>query len=426
VAASAAARPIITPEAVVLDFERAGVASRTIAFAIDVLALAVTLLVLLVITFLVVGDSGDGGGGAALVAVLTSLGVVIVWFTAFETLWRGRTLGKAAMGLRVVSADGTTVRFQQAFLRAAVGIVDFFLLPIGFVAVVSVLVSPRDQRLGDMAAGTLVVRERSASSFVAPAWFPTPHGWERYAASLDVAALDDDTYGLVRSYLLRVPELTGGARDHLAVRLANPVAVRMGHTPPSYVHPHVFLLCVAAAWQRAHGGNPHDARTDQTRRPTHAPPAATWTPPRPSPVRPPPPPAGTWGQSPRPPIRPVAPPPPPGAPPPPPPPPPPPAPAPVPSASEDRVVPAVPVPSASEDRVVPAVPVPSTSEDRVVPAVPVPSASEDRVVPAVPPMPAPVHPASSQDRAAAPASRHDEPDAPSLGEPGGAAPTSRD
>ena len=251
-----AAQPIITPEAVVLDLERAGVASRTIAYALDLLALAVTLLVVLLAGNVVVGDLGGGGGGA-LAAVLTSLLVVIAWFCAFETLWRGRTLGKAAMGLRVVGVDGSVVRFQQAFLRAAVGLVDFFLVPVGFVAVVTVLLSPRDQRLGDMAAGTLVVRERSAGRVVAPAWFRPPPGWERYAASLDVTPLDAETYGLVRSYLLRVPDLAANARDHLAVRLANPVATRIGHTPPSYVHPHVFLLCVAAAWQQAHGGGPY-------------------------------------------------------------------------------------------------------------------------------------------------------------------------
>jgi uncharacterized RDD family membrane protein YckC len=258
------AQPIITPEAVVLDFERAGAASRTLAFAIDALALTATLVALLLITLSVLGDDPEGTG-AALFAVFSSLGMVIVWFTAFETLWRGRTLGKAALGLRVISADGTTVRFQQAFLRAAVGLVDFFLVPIGFIAVVTLLLSPRDQRLGDMAAGTLVVRERSASRLVAPAWFPAPPGWERYAASLDVAAIDERTYGLVRSYLLRVHELTAGARDHLAVRLANPVAVRMGHTPPSYVHPHLFLVCVAASWQRSHGGGLHPSGDDLRR-----------------------------------------------------------------------------------------------------------------------------------------------------------------
>jgi uncharacterized RDD family membrane protein YckC len=289
VSATPGAQPIITPEAVVLDFERAGVASRTIAFAIDVLALAATLFVLLLIVWLAV-DGDSSGGGEALVAVLTSLVMVIVWFTAFETMWRGRTLGKAAMGLRVVSADGTTVRFQQAFLRAAVGIVDFLLLPIGFVAVVSVLLSPRDQRLGDMAAGTIVLRERAATAYVAPAWFTPPPGWERYAASLDVAALDEATYGLVRSFLLRVYELSAGARDHLSVRLANPIAVRMGHTPPSYVHPHVFLMCVAAAWQRDRGINPYSVPVGDGAAATYLPPSPPVAPTRPAPPPPPPPP----------------------------------------------------------------------------------------------------------------------------------------
>jgi hypothetical protein len=132
-------------------------------------------------------------------------------------------------------------------------IVDFFAIPIGFVAVVTVMVSPREQRLGDMVAGTLVVRERSAAGVVAPARFVPPAGYEAYAGSLDVAAIDEDDYQLVRSYLLRWVHLSPAARDHLGVRLAQPIALRMNHTPPPWLAPHVFLVCVAAAWQRAHG-----------------------------------------------------------------------------------------------------------------------------------------------------------------------------
>ncbi len=256
-AGAPAVQPIVTPEAVVLDFDRAGVASRAIAFLLDVLALAVVVGVLLLLVFELAGGELDGTAGA-LIAILTSLGVVIAWFCGLETLWHGRTLGKAAMGLRVVGTDGTSVRFQQAFLRAAVLIVDIFLIPIGFVAVVSALLSPRDQRLGDMAAGTFVVRERSAGADVAPAWFRPPYGWETYAGALDVTAIGDDEYTVVRNFLLRVPQLTAGAREHLAVRIANPVAIRIGHTPPSYVHPHAFLECVAAQWQRKHVPTPDD------------------------------------------------------------------------------------------------------------------------------------------------------------------------
>jgi uncharacterized RDD family membrane protein YckC len=240
---------IVTPEAVLLDFERAGVASRTLAFAIDIVALAATVLVIVLVANAL--GSLDTVGGA-LVAGASGLGLWVAWFTGFETLARGRTPGKAALGLRVVSADGTAERFQQAFLRAAVGLIDFFLIPIGFVAVVAATLSPRDQRLGDMAAGTLVVRERTARNQVVPAWFPAPPGYEGFVASLDITALDEDAYEVVRTYLLRVPELTAAARDHLALRLANPVAVRMGYTPPTWLHPYLFLVCVAAAWQRVH------------------------------------------------------------------------------------------------------------------------------------------------------------------------------
>ena len=254
-AGAPAVQPVVTPEAVVLDFDRAGVASRAIAFLLDVLALAVVVGVLLLLVFELAGGELDGTAGA-LIAILTSLGVVIAWFCGLETLWHGRTLGKAAMGLRVVGTDGTSVRFQQAFLRAAVLIVDIFLIPIGFVAVVSALLSPRDQRLGDMAGGTIVVRERTVGD-AAPVWFRPPYGWDQYAASIDVTALDDEVYGLIRRYLVRVPQLTPGARDHLAVRIANPVAVRIGHTPPPNVHPQAFLECVAARWQRLHVPNPY-------------------------------------------------------------------------------------------------------------------------------------------------------------------------
>jgi uncharacterized RDD family membrane protein YckC len=248
----AASASIITPEAVVLELRPGGVASRTLAACIDALALALTMTALYFAAAVTIG--GFEGVGAAVLAVVASLLVVLGWFCAFETLWRGRTPGKAALGLRVVGTDGTPVRFQQAFLRAVLGLVDFFLVPVGVVAVVTVLVSPRDQRLGDMAAGTLVVRERSAVELTrGPAWFPPPAGYEAYAASLDVGALDERGYGVVRSYLLRWPQLTPAARDHLAVRLANPIAMRMDHAPPRHVHPHVFLVCVAAAWQRAHG-----------------------------------------------------------------------------------------------------------------------------------------------------------------------------
>jgi uncharacterized RDD family membrane protein YckC len=236
---------------VVLDVERAGVASRLLAMALDLLAVGFVMVMLATLAAAVLADRLDSIAGA-IAAILLSLGIYFAWFCLFETILQ-RTPGKAALGLRVVSADGTPVRFQQAFLRTVLGLVDFFLVPIGFVAVITVLLSPRDQRLGDLAAGTLVVRERTVSGLLAPAVFPPPWGYEGYVASLDLGGMTSDQYGLVRNFLLRAHHLSPGARAHLAVRLANPLSQLLRHKPPSNLHPELFLVCVAAAWQRAHG-----------------------------------------------------------------------------------------------------------------------------------------------------------------------------
>jgi uncharacterized RDD family membrane protein YckC len=244
---------IVTPEAVVLDVERAGVPSRVLALSIDLLALGL-LWYLLAVGLLSAFGNVEGVGGAV-VAVLSSVGLYLAWFCGFET-WLQRTPGKAALGLRVVSTDGTPVRFIQAFLRALIGLFEFLFIPIGFIAVGSSLLSPMDQRLGDIAAGTLVVRNRTAVRFLAPASFPIPYGFEGYVSSLDLGGMTAEQYGLLRTYLLRAHHLTPLARSQMAVRLANPMSQVLRHQPPPGLHPETFLVCVVAAWQRAHGTGP--------------------------------------------------------------------------------------------------------------------------------------------------------------------------
>jgi uncharacterized RDD family membrane protein YckC len=241
---------IVTPEAVVLGIERAGVASRTLAVVVDMVILALLYVLAALAAVAAFGDLSGVAG--AVLAVVFSLGLYLAWFCGFETLMQ-RTPGKALLGLRVIATDGTPVRFSQAFLRAVVGLVEFFLLPFGFIAITVVLLSQNDQRAGDLAAGTLVVRQRAASSAVAPAYFPPPPGYEAYVHGLDVGAMTAEQYGLVRSFLLRAHQIAPVARVQLAVRLANPLATRvLRHQPPQYLHPETFLVCVAAAWQQSH------------------------------------------------------------------------------------------------------------------------------------------------------------------------------
>jgi len=229
------------------------VPSRVLALALDFLALGLIWYLLALALFSALGDV-EGVGGAV-VAVVTSIGLYLAWFVGFET-WLQRTPGKAALGLRVVSVDGTPVRFVQAFLRALIGLIDFLVPPIGFTGVASCLLSPRDQRLGDIAAGTLVVRNRTAVRFLAPASFPIPYGFEGYVSGLDLGAMTEAQYGLLRTFLLRAHQITPIARSQMAVRLANPMSRVLRHDPPRGLHPETFLVCVVAAWQRAHGTGP--------------------------------------------------------------------------------------------------------------------------------------------------------------------------
>lgn len=243
-------RGIVTPEAVLLEFESAAVGSRMLAVMLD---LFIQFNLLTPISFLA-GPAVSGSFPEWLAIVLLVIGLFLVIFgypIAMETLWNGRTIGKAALGLRVVTTEGAPVRFRHASIRAALQLVDFYLL-FGGVAVITSLLSRDNQRLGDLAAGTIVLRERKAESTTKPVTFPVPQGWEAYAASLDVSRVTAAQYGLVRDFLLRVTELRPAARDHLGRRLARPLAAAINHQPPPGTAVEGFLVCTVARYQLRH------------------------------------------------------------------------------------------------------------------------------------------------------------------------------
>jgi hypothetical protein len=157
--------------------------------------------------------------------------------------------------VRVVTSEGGPIRFRHAAIRGIFGLVEIWIF-LGSIAIVSMIATQRNQRIGDLVAGTIVLRERSAAGPGVAVSFPTPHGYEAYVASLDVSPLSPEQYSVIRSFLMRVLQLSWPARSALAVRLANPTAVLMRHTPPPQVGPELFLVCVAAAYQQRHGGPP--------------------------------------------------------------------------------------------------------------------------------------------------------------------------
>ncbi|MGF7237741.1 MAG: RDD family protein, partial [Frankia sp.] len=212
---------MVTGEAVPIDLRIARVGSRMIAGFID-LAVGVALLVGLIVLLELVSGGVDSGLGAAL-AIVFALSAFLVYPVACETLWRGRTLGKAAMGLRVTRDDGGPPRFRHAFVRGLVGLVverpgPLFALP----AVVSMTVSARGKRLGDVFAGTIVIQERVPKT---RAFTPSmPPGLEGWAALLDLSRFDDRLALAVRGFLARAPDLSESARARLGDDLCVAVA----------------------------------------------------------------------------------------------------------------------------------------------------------------------------------------------------------
>lgn len=239
---------LITPEAIVLGLPIASVGSRSVAILIDLLIQGGALILLSFAAISVAAvDLGWVGFSIILLAVFA---VLFGYPTAFETFWRGRTPGKAAMGLRVVTVEAAPVEFRHAAIRAALGMLDFWASS-GGVAVVSALFTKRAQRLGDLAAGTLVVRE-GRSKTVTALRFEPPRGAEGYTDRLDVSALIERDYVMIRSVLVRTQGMHNQIGAPLAAEALTVVHGRFTPPPPDGMPAPVVLQCLAAAYQRRH------------------------------------------------------------------------------------------------------------------------------------------------------------------------------
>ncbi|MET7692056.1 RDD family protein [Streptomyces sp. NPDC005483] len=231
---------LVTGEAVALELRPARLPSRALSVLID---LIVAVVVFIAVTVAVVAASAslDDAAQTAL-SIAAFLLVLVGGPIAVETLSHGRSLGKLAVGLRVVRDDGGPIRFRHALVRGAIGVVEI-LMTFGVVACIASLVSARGRRLGDVFAGTLVVRERIP---VAPSGFvPPPPPWLAGRFSeLDLSAVPDGLWLAVRQYLTRMHQLDPQVGSAMAERLAADLAARTGAPAPRDVPPGAFLAAV--------------------------------------------------------------------------------------------------------------------------------------------------------------------------------------
>jgi len=233
---------IATPEGLPLGLQLAGAGSRIIAGSFD---LAFQLVIIALIALVVVNVFG-GAVAAALLAV-SVFGVVWFYHVLFEVLGAGRTPGKRLTHLRVLRDDGTPVDLPASAVRNLLRIVDYllFFLP----ALFSILFTRRNQRIGDLVAGTLVIRD-------APRMSPSP--WaasdpapecSRPTTPLDVSGVSDAEVAAVRRFLARREELDRAARQRLAYQLESGLRAKVAGAPPD-PNPERFLEALVAAKAR--------------------------------------------------------------------------------------------------------------------------------------------------------------------------------
>jgi uncharacterized RDD family membrane protein YckC len=208
-----------TGEAVAIRYELAGLGSRFLAVTVDMIAQALVVLVLalafgfaapVLVRFVpFLGKQFEGWLIAGLVAGLFL--IFFGWFIIFETWWSGRTPGKRALGLRVVRDGGFPLDLGAAVIRNLVRIAE---LGLGFytLSAISALLSPENKRLGDFAAGTIVVRDRADAAPDLDAYLARP-------AASDTGLSDADRL-LIDRFAGRQATLEPAARLRIAAQIA--------------------------------------------------------------------------------------------------------------------------------------------------------------------------------------------------------------
>jgi uncharacterized RDD family membrane protein YckC len=235
---------VVTGDAVVLDVQIAQLPVRAVGALIDILVMFVGYLLGVMLWAATLAQT-DRALSAAVLIIFTVL-VLVGYPVVFETATRGRSLGKMAMGLRVVSDDGGPERFRQALFRALAGVVEIWMF-FGGPAVICSLLSQKGKRIGDVFAGTVVISERGPRLSPPPVMPPSLAWW---ASSLQLSGLGAEQAELARQFLTRAPQLEPRIRDQMAYRIAADVVARISPPPPPGVPPHYVLAAVLAERHR--------------------------------------------------------------------------------------------------------------------------------------------------------------------------------
>lgn len=230
---------VVTGEAVPLQLRLAKLPSRALALAIDAAA------------YVVCGVAIYGLAGAVVPtldqALATALGLaatitlLVAVPATIETLTRGKSLGKFALGLRVVRDDGGPIRGRHALVRALSGVFADFVITLGVGAIFCSILNERGKRIGDVLAGTVVLRERIPRL---PGMPDVPPELSSWAEALELSGLPNELALSARNYLTRAPQLSPQIRASLGEQLANQVAAVVSPPPPPGTPAWAYLAAV--------------------------------------------------------------------------------------------------------------------------------------------------------------------------------------
>ncbi|WP_354640834.1 RDD family protein [Kitasatospora camelliae] len=242
---------LVTGEAVVLGLREAKLPSRALARALDAVVQLIGFLVTVLLVEVATPDLDSAASDAVALGVLVFYLVVLP--VLVETLSKGRSLGKLAFGLRVVRTDGGPARFRHALVRGLVAVVEFGMGAAP--AIITSLVSPRGRRLGDVFAGTVVIRERLPRAARQHGELPPVppellHALGGDLAALDFSAVPDGLWLASRQFLGRLDQLDPAVAFGMAQRMVADLAAHTGRPAPYGLAPTAYLAAVLAERQR--------------------------------------------------------------------------------------------------------------------------------------------------------------------------------
>ncbi|WP_128772965.1 RDD family protein [Actinomyces oricola] len=234
---------MVTGEAVALEVVPASVGVRIISGLIDYTLYSICL-ALTVLTFAALVDRFDlqvsGAMAATMVALFFFTWVVLIPLTV-EVLTRGRSAGRLVAGSRVVRDDGGPVRLRHCLVRVLASAVEVWFFQ-GMIAVATCAITRRGKRLGDLMAGTYVVRDRAAGHASPPLLMPPELA--EWAQGADLRALPGNLALVGRTFLQRASSLRPDARDRLGRYLAGQALACVSPPPPLGTHPERLLAAV--------------------------------------------------------------------------------------------------------------------------------------------------------------------------------------